>query len=61
MKEKKIRYVESIALSGSITCVDGTTVVFVEPPQDDEGGAGVREPIRPRPSTPAASVALTLP
>lgn len=58
----KTRYVESRTLTGSIVCVDGTTVVFVDPPQEpDEGGAGVREPRVPKPTAPATTAALVLP
>lgn len=58
----KIRYVESTALVGSVQCVDGTTVVFIDPPQDPEdGGAGVREPRTPKPTAPTTTAALVLP
>ena len=32
-----------------------------EQPDDDVGGAPVREPLRPRPAAPGGAVALTLP
>lgn len=38
----------------SVRCTDGTVVHFVAPPDvEDDGDGGVREPRRPKPTTPA--------
>lgn len=56
----KTRYVESHALIGSVQCIDGTTVIFIDPPEE-EGGADVPAVIVPKPSAPSTSVALPIP
>lgn len=53
MPGKKIVYCDELA-GHTVRLVDGTIVLFQ--PTDEDPGGGVREPRKPKPKVPAASV-----